>query len=82
MRWNKPRGKLLVTHFAQRHTGDFNDTGQGHQQRMRAAQIHLTPPAFAAQLVALARACGRPSSSACDGVPGAAPFVGGVSQQR
>lgn len=54
-RWARPRGSKTVTHFAQRHTGDFNDTGRGHGERMAAKAVHLTPPAFADYLVALAR---------------------------
>lgn len=57
-RWSKPRGKRKLTHFAQRHTGDFNDTDRGHEARMSAKETHLTPPAFAEWLVSIARGCG------------------------
>lgn len=53
--WSRPRGRLKLTHFAQRHTGDFNDTDRGHEARMPASETHLTPLAFAALLVRLAR---------------------------
>jgi hypothetical protein len=55
--WARPRGKKTLTHFAQRHRGDFNDTGRGHAERMASDAVHLTPPAFAAMLVDLARRC-------------------------
>lgn len=54
-RWGKPRGTRLIGHFAQRHTGDFNDTGRGHSARMPDGKTHLTPPAFAEFLVSIAR---------------------------
>jgi hypothetical protein len=53
--WAKPRGTKKLTHFAQRHTGDFNDTDRGHESRMSAKETHLTPPAFAEFLVRIAR---------------------------
>jgi hypothetical protein len=54
-RWDKPRGTKLIGHFAQRHPGDFNDTGRGHEARMRDSETHLTPRPFAEFLVRLAR---------------------------
>lgn len=54
-RWEQPRGTRLLTHFAQRHTGDYNDTGRGHAARVSGKATHLTPPAFADFLVGLAR---------------------------
>lgn len=57
MRWEQPRGTKKLTHFAQRHPGDFNDTDRGHESRMSGKETHLTPPAFAELLVELARGC-------------------------
>lgn len=53
--WAKPKGTKKLTHFAQRHTGDFNNTSRGHESRMSGKETHLTPPAFAAFLVSIAR---------------------------
>jgi hypothetical protein len=53
--WSKPRGTKTVGHFAQRHPGDFNDTGRGHESRMNDKETHLTPAPFAEFLVRLAR---------------------------
>ncbi len=58
VRWDKPKGTKKLTHFAQRHTGDFNDTSRGHESRMSGKETHLTPPAFAALMAAIARECG------------------------
>lgn len=55
--FDKPKGSKKLTHFAQRHTGDFNDTSRGHESRMSGKETHLTPPAFAAHLVTIARSC-------------------------
>jgi hypothetical protein len=57
--WAKPRGRKTVTHLAQRHTGDFNNTDRGHESRMSAKETHLTPPPFAEFLVSLARSVRR-----------------------
>lgn len=62
--WARPRGKRKLTHFAQRHTGDFNDTSRGHESRMSAKETHLTPPAFAEFLVQLARSTAANDSEA------------------
>lgn len=59
-RWARPRGKKTVTHLAQRHPGDFNDTGRGHADRMAKTAVHLTPPPFAEFMVALARSARAP----------------------
>lgn len=56
-RWDKPRGRKVVGHFAQRHPGDFNNS-RTRAERMRADETHITPPAFAEYLVGLARAVG------------------------
>lgn len=56
-RWDKPRGRKVVGHFAQRHPGDFNDS-RTHAERMRADETHITPVAFAEYLVGLAREVG------------------------
>ena len=53
--WDKPRGTHKLTHYAQRHTGDFNDTSRQHESRMKGSETHLTPPAFAEFLVRIAR---------------------------
>jgi hypothetical protein len=59
--WGKPRGKLTLTRFAQRHPGDHNNA-RTHAERVSAAETHITPSAFAAMLVELARsAVGAPA---------------------
>lgn len=40
--WARPRGSKTLTHFAQRHTGDFNNTGRGHGDRMFLVGIART----------------------------------------
>lgn len=54
-RWERPKGEKTLTHLAQRHTGNFNNTGRGHGDRMSKKQTHITPLPFAEFLVSLAR---------------------------
>lgn len=68
-RWDKPRGTRLLTHFAQRHSGDHNDTGRGHDARVSGKATHLTPPAFAEFLVSLARRVDRASLAGAHAIP-------------